>query len=112
MIKRVVLLIVLLIALASGVWAVLHFKNLKQLTASVTDIPPVANVSTFDSWTSAVEKVKADRTDPMGPVETPPELRHYSDRHWFLATQVAEIKKNNVPICQDYLDLAAMIESE
>ena len=110
MIKRVVLLILLLIALVSGVWAVFHFKKLKQLSASVTDIPPVANVSTFDSWTSAVEKVKADRTDPMGPVETPPELRHYSDRHWFLATQVAEIKKNNVPICQDYLDLAAMIE--
>jgi hypothetical protein len=110
MIKRVALLIVLLIVLASGAWAVFHFKNLSQLTASVTDIPPVTNVSQFDSWASAIEKVKADRTDPMGPVETPPELRHYSDRHWFLATQVAEIKKNNVPICQDFLDLAAMIE--
>jgi hypothetical protein len=110
MIKRVVLLIVLLIVVVSGAWAVFHFKNLKQLTASVTDIPPVTNASEFDSWASAIEKVKADRTDPMGPVETPPELRHYSDRHWFLATQIAEIKKNNVPICQDYLDLAAMIE--
>ena len=110
MIKRVVLLIVLLIVLGAGAWAVLHFKNLKQLTASVSDIPPVTNASHFDSWASAIEKVKADRTDPMGPVETPPELRHYSDRHWFLATQVAEIKKNHVPICQDYLDLAAMIE--
>ena len=109
MIKRVVLLVVLFLLLGSGVWAVLHYKNLKLLTASVNDIPPVANASQFDSWASAVEKVKADRTDPMGPVETPPELRHYSDRHWFLATQVAEIKRNNVPICQDYLDLAAML---
>src|ERR1044072_995415 len=110
MIKRVVLLVVLLMLLGSGAWAVLHYKNLKLLSASVVDeIPPIINASQFDSWASAVEKVKADRTDPMGPVETPPELRHYSDRHWFLATQVAEIKKNNVPICQDYLDLAAML---
>ena len=110
MIKRVVLIIVLLMLLGSGAWAVLHYKNLQLLSASVVnDIPPIINASQFDSWASAVEKVKADRTDPMGPVETPPELRHYSDRHWFLATQVAEIKKNNVPICQDYLDLAAMI---
>src|SRR5690349_12353279 len=110
MIKRVVLLVILLILLGSAAWGLLHYKNLKQLTASVVnDIPPVTNAAQFDSWASAVEKVKADRTDPMGPVETPPELRHYSDRHWFLATQVAEIKRNNVPICQDYLDLAAML---
>src|SRR5690349_6662356 len=111
MIRKVVLLVVLLIVLASVAWAVLHFKNLQQLSASVAnEIPPVNNVSQFDLWTSAVEKVKAERTDSMGPVETPPELRHYSDRHWFLATQVAEIKKNNVPVCQDFLDLAAMIQ--
>ena len=110
MIKRVVLLVVLLIVLASVAWAVFHFKNLTQLTASdFNDIPPVSNVSQFDLWTSAVEKVKAERTDPTGPVETPPELRHYSDRHWFLATQIAEIKKNNVPVCHDYLELAAML---
>jgi hypothetical protein len=109
MIKRIVLVVIVLILLGSGAWAVLHYKKLKQLTASVVDIPPVTNTAQFDSWASAVEKVKADRTDPRGPVETPPELRHYSDRHWFLATQVAEIKKNNVPICQDYLDLAAML---
>jgi len=110
MIKRVVVVVVLLIVLGSGAWAVRHLKNLNQLTASINDIPPVTNVSQFDSWTSAIEKVKADRTDPMGPVETPPELRHYTDRHWFLATQVAEIKRNNLPICQDYLDLAAMLQ--
>jgi len=110
MIKRVVLVVVLLIVLASGAWAVFHFKNLKQLTASaVNDIPPVNNAAQLD-WASAIEKVKGERTDSMGAAETPPELRHYSDRHWFLATQVAEIKKNNVPVCQDFLDLAAMIQ--
>jgi len=110
MIKRLVLVVVLLIVLASGAWAVLHFKNLKQLTASaVNEIPPVNNAAQLD-WASAIEKVKGERADPMGAVETPPELRHYSDRHWFLATQVAEIKKNNVPVCQDFLDLAAMIQ--
>jgi len=110
MIKRLVLVVVLLIVLASGAWAVLHFKNLKQLTASaVNEIPPVNNAAQLD-WASAIEKVKGERADPMGAVETPPELRHYSDRHWFLATQVAEIKKNNVPVCQDFLDLAVMIQ--
>ena len=110
MIKRIVLLIVLLIVLGTGAWAVLRFRKSHLLTASVNDIPPVNNVAQID-WANAVDKIKADRTDPMGPVETPPELRHYSDRHWFLATQIAEIKRYNLPICQDYLDLAAMIQS-
>ena len=43
-------------------------------------------------------------------VEVPPELKHYSERHWFLAAQVAEVAKHNVPACQDYMDLAAMIQ--
>src|SRR5690242_9012223 len=110
MIKRVGLLIVLLAALGSAAWAVLHYKKLKTVSASITDIPPVTNVSQFDLWTDAVDKVKAERTNPTGPAETPPELRHYSDRYWFLATQIAEIKKFNVPICRDYLDLAALIQ--
>lgn len=37
-------------------------------------------------------------------------VKHYSDRHWFLATPVAEIGKYNLQTCQDYVDLAAMIE--
>ena len=59
-----------------------------------------------------MEKISADRGEPAGgnaAVETPPELKHYSDRHWFLATQVAEIDKHNIPTCQDFVDLAAMI---
>jgi hypothetical protein len=110
MIKRVVLLLFLFAAVGSAAWAVFHFKKMNRLSAAISQLPPVTNTSEFDLWANAVNKVKADRTEPMGPVETPPELRHYSDRYWFLATQVAEIKKNNVPICQDYLDLAAMIQ--
>ena len=45
-----------------------------------------------------------------GAIEIPPELRHYDDRHWFLATQVAEVRKFNLQSCQDFVDLAAMIE--
>jgi len=110
MIKRVVLLVFVFAVLGSGVWIVFHYKDLKRLRAPVDDIPPVNNFAQIDLWTNAVDKVKADRLDPGGPVETPPELRHYSDRYWFLATQIAETKKYNVPICRDYLDLAAMIE--
>jgi len=110
MIKRVVLLILTFAVLGSGVWIVFHFNDLKRLRAPVADIPPVNNFAQIDLWTNAVDKVKADRLDPGGPVETPPELRHYSDRYWFLATQIAETKKYNVPICRDYLDLAAMIQ--
>ena len=111
MIKRLALLIFVLIVLVSGVWAVLHFKNLRRSRGGTTQVASVANLSLFDRWTNAVDRVKADRGgESMGPVETPPELRHYSDRYWFLATQIAEIKKHSIPICQDYLDLAAMIQ--
>ena len=61
--------------------------------------------------TSAVEKVKADRGgEGAGALEIPPELKHYEERYWFLGTQVAEIEKHKIHICQDYLDLAALIE--
>jgi len=55
-----------------------------------------------------MEKVKEDRGG--GGIEIPSELRHYNDRHWFLATQVAEVRKFNLQSCQDFVDLAAMIE--
>ena len=111
MIKRVALLIFVFIALVSGAWAVLHFKNLKRSREAANDVSSVTNASLFDRWSNAVDRVKADRAgESMGAVETPQELRHYSDRYWFLATQIAEIRKYNVPICQDYLDLAAMIQ--
>ncbi len=77
------------------------------------EAPAIAAETSTDTWDQAVEKVKADRGEPAGTgarVETPPELKHYEERHWFLATQVAEVAQHRIQTCQDYMDLAAMIE--
>ena len=110
MIKRVVVVTLVLIVVAVSAWLGLRFRNFKRLeTAAKSAI--VANTARVDTWSEAVEKVKADRDEALRtPVVTPPELQHYSERHWFLATQVAEITKYNIPVCQDYLQLAAMIQ--
>ncbi|HSB29907.1 MAG TPA: DUF5715 family protein [Pyrinomonadaceae bacterium] len=69
-----------------------------------------STISDADAWYLAVEKVKADREgEGSGAIEIPSELKHYSERHWFLATQVAEIAKYHVHTSQDYIDLAATI---
>src|SRR5258708_354081 len=102
--------------IAVGVAAGLRFKAVKRHTLLQSD--NAANLAgssggDADLWARAVERVKEDRSaDPSlgGAVETPTELRHYSDRHWFLATQVAEVRKFNVQSCQDFVDLASMIE--
>jgi Family of unknown function (DUF5715) len=58
-----------------------------------------------------MEKVKEVRpeSENVG-IEIPPELRHYEERRWFLATQVAEVRKFNLRSVQDFVDLAAMIK--
>src|SRR6185295_4498755 len=67
--------------------------------------------ATVADWNVAGDKVKAERDASLGgALEIPPELRHYDERYWFLATQVAEIEKYKVHTCQDYLDLSRMIE--
>jgi len=64
-----------------------------------------------ERWAQAVERVKEAREASLNTaLETPTELRHYSDRHWFLATQVAEVRKFNLQSSQDFVDLASMIE--
>jgi hypothetical protein len=103
-------IIVIVLVVAAG-WALYHFRlrsyQLPILQASV--VP--ANTLDPNAWNRAVETVKADRGgEGAGALEIPPELRHYEERYWFLATQVAEIEKYNVHTCQDYLDLASMIE--
>ena len=105
--RRVLLLLLVCVALAAGAWGVFRFKN-----GSGNPFGPPSLLSFTNrtpSWAEAVEKVKAERMDPGGALVIPPELKHYSDRHWFLATQVAEIEKYDVHTCQDFLDLAAMI---
>ena len=90
-------------------WAVSRFRATNRGRISQAVLSDNANRG--NTWAEAVEKVKADRGEAAGgAIVIPPELKHYSDRHWFLATQVAEIDKHNVHTCQDFLDLAAMLQ--
>ena len=106
--KRVSLLFIACVAAGVVTWAVFHFRNANGNQVSQPVLSSVTNRT--PAWAEAVEKVKADRGAAAGgALVIPPELKHYSDRHWFLATQVAEIDKHNVQTCQDFLDLATMI---
>jgi Family of unknown function (DUF5715) len=56
--------------------------------------------------------VTADRGEATGrqaQVEVPTQLRHYSDPHRFLATQVAEWREHHVGTPRDFAGLAALI---
>jgi len=110
--RRVLLVLILLIA-GVAAWRIIRFTSERRnrLFQSASDLSNLAANSATYSWDAAVEQVKAPRGEELGGVlEVPPELRHYEERYWFLATQVAEIEKYNVHTVQDYLDLAAMIE--
>lgn len=113
--KASTILVVLLSAAAGvAVWAGLRYTapNFLQSITS-TAIAPVDSRSTTDLWEQAVAKVKEDRGEVAGaaPLEVPPELRHYPERRWFLATQVAEVRKHNLVTSQDYLDLATKLKN-
>jgi Family of unknown function (DUF5715) len=110
--RRIFYLIPVSAALAIAVWAAVHFKWIRRNEPAQTTTGYSQSTNVY-TWDQAIERVKADRGEPMGggaAVETPPELKHYSERYWFLATQVAEVEKHRVQTCQDFLDLAAMIE--
>jgi hypothetical protein len=75
--------------------------------------PPAAEAAEVNSWTQAVRKVKEDRGAPVGKqakVETPAQLRHYSDTRRFLAVQYAEWREHNFETPKDFADLAAMLK--
>lgn len=110
--KRILLLFLFCAAACLVVWGVVRFTELRRYRASwsTNELSTDPN-NTADAWARAVEKVKADRGESAsGPLEIPPELKHYSERYWFLATQVAEIEKYHVHACQDFLDLATMLQ--
>jgi hypothetical protein len=111
--RHLLLLIVAAGAVAAGATAFIRFRGPKRQAPAQSDSSARASESPVDTdlWNRSLEKVKEDRGS-FGNValEIPPELRHYSDRHWFMATQVAEVKKLNVSRCQDFVDLAAMIK--
>ncbi len=112
--RRRVLLILILLVAGVAAWRIFRFtaERRNRLLQSASDLSNLATNSASYSWDAAVEKAKAPRGEELGGVlEIPSELRHYEERYWFLATQVAEIEKYKVHTVQDYLDLASMIQS-
>lgn len=112
--KRVAFLAIAVVVVSvAAAWTIQHFRRLKHLRESANQLATLTNTASIQPWTEAVEKVKADRGEPMGggaAVETPAELKHYSERYWFLATQIAEVAQHNIPTCHDYFDLASMLQ--
>jgi hypothetical protein len=111
-VRQVLLLIIVCSLMGLGVLAFLRYQEVKRLRQSEylanRASPPNTDA---DLWARAVEKAKEDRGETGGAaIEIPTQLRHYEDRHWFLATQVAEVKKFNLQPVQDFVDLAAMIQ--
>lgn len=107
--KRVALFLILMVVIgAPAVWTIRRFHSVKRLREAANQSTTLTNTATVQSWTEAVEKVKAERGG--GGAETPAELKHYSERYWFLATQIAEVAQHNLPTCQDYFDLAYMLQ--
>lgn len=112
--KRIVFAFLVVVLIAGAGWALYHFKLAKHRPGQAW-----ANASNFataapdpEAWNRAVELAKADRGgEGAGALEIPSELKHYEERYWFLATQVAEVEKYKIETCQDYLDLASKLES-
>lgn len=109
--RRVALLVVFMMVAGVAVWAAFRFRAVQRsqvVQSAESNFTP--NTAAGD-WNVAAEKVKAERDSSLGgALEIPPELKHYEERYWFLATQVAEIEKYKVHTCQDYFDLAGMIQ--
>lgn len=109
--RRRVLLVLILVIAGVAAWRIIRFTRERRIFQSARELSNLATNSATYSWDAAVEKVKEPRSEDLGgALEIPQELKHYEERYWFLATQVAEIEKYNVHTVQDYLDLAAMIE--
>jgi uncharacterized protein DUF5715 len=111
--SRQILIVLFISAVAAfAVWVALRWSAPRfwgQPATADSDLPVNTDP---DLWTRGVEKVKEDRGEPTGvALEVPSQLKHYSDRRWFLATQVAAVRKSNVRTCQDYVDLASLIEN-
>jgi hypothetical protein len=111
--RKTILVLFLFCAVAGvAVWAIVRFTDTSRF-GWIPPLNPTSNAvnTSDDPWAIAVEKIKEARSEAeSGPIEVPSELKHYSERYWFLATQVAEIEKHNVYLCQDFLDLATMIQ--
>ncbi|HYJ88724.1 MAG TPA: DUF5715 family protein [Pyrinomonadaceae bacterium] len=109
-VRNSLLFIVVTAVLAAAVWALTRAR-LQSPTAVEYSNAPEPHASDPDLWARSMEKVKEARGDTGNvAMEIPSELRHYEERRWFLATQVAEVKKFNLQPVQDFVDLAATIK--
>jgi hypothetical protein len=111
-IRQLLLVIIIGSFIGLGVLAFERYREVKRLRQLdlLTGQTNLQGPDT-DRWAQAIEKVKEDRgANGAVAIEIPTELRHYEDRHWFLATQVAEVNKFNVQSCQDFVDLAGMLK--
>lgn len=108
-VRQACLVVIVCSLLGLGVLAVRRYQAARLQSNSLAN--PGSPETSADLWARAVEKVKEDRggTGAVA-IEIPTQLRHYEDRHWFLATQVAAVEEFNVHSCQDFVDLAGMIE--
>jgi hypothetical protein len=108
--RNLLLFIVVTAVFAAGVWALTRL-TVKPLSAGEYSKVSEPRASDPDLWARSMEKVKENRGDTGNvAIEIPTELRHYEERRWFLATQVAEVKKFNLQPVQDFVDLAAMFK--
>jgi Family of unknown function (DUF5715) len=74
--------------------------------------PPTSS-EPADPMKEAITKVEQDRGEAVGRkaiVTVPDQLKHYADRHRFLAIQVASSKALAQPIAADFADLVTLIE--
>lgn len=91
-------------------WALLRFVPRQRRNHSASGA--TASRNAIDLWNDGVQKAKEDRGEAAGAnasVVVPSQLKHYSDTHWFLATQIAEVRKLNLTTCQDFVDLARLL---
>ena len=103
----------LLLLVIAGLFVIPGWKPSRN--RSITQYLPVAlpaQASEINLWTLAVQKVKADRGEPMGKqakVDIPHQVRHYGDTRRFLAIQVAEVKEHGLRTPQDLVELGEMV---
>lgn len=112
-VRRLLLLIVVCAALGVSAWILFRFISHRRQVDQAAELSNAASARNTDPdlWARSIETVKEVRSETENvAIEIPAELRHYDERRWFLATQVAEVKKLSLQPVQDFVDLAAMIK--
>jgi hypothetical protein len=74
--------------------------------------PETVTAEKIDPWKEAALKVEEDRGEETGrraKIEIPEQLKHYSDRRRFLASQVAAWREYEYETPHDFAELAALI---